>query len=137
MKFHTRVQGPRVTSDTHKDLILTNANVITLDPVRPEGCWVIIRGRKILCIGEDQDWKSFKDKETNIIDCRGRTVLPGFIDAHLHLVSYAESLVTIDLRPGKTIRSIADIQASIREYARDTPPGSWIRGKGYNEFYLA
>jgi len=49
-----------------------------------------------------------------LVDCEGRTILPGFIDAHCHLRAFAESLVTLDLRPTDGLSSIADIKAAIR-----------------------
>lgn len=63
--------------------------------------------------------------------------MPGFIDAHLHLLSFAESLITLNIRPGNGVRSVSDIQSSIHEYSKDTPPNNWIRGKGYDEFHLS
>ena len=71
------------------------------------------------------------------IDCKGKTVLPGFIDAHLHLHALAESHVTLNLEPHHNVQSISDIQTKIRNYSQKLPPGTWIRGRGYNEFYLA
>ena len=49
-----------------------------------------------------------------MIDCQGKTVVPGFIDAHCHLFSFAESLVTLNLDPRNKIHSISDIQTKIR-----------------------
>ena len=72
-----------------------------------------------------------------VIDCAGKTLVPGFIDAHCHIYSYAESLVSLDLASRERIHSIADIQDRIRDFCKSQPPGSWVRGKGYNEFYLA
>lgn len=63
--------------------------------------------------------------------------MPGFIDAHCHLHALAESHVTLNLEPGHNVRSISDIQTKIRDYSRKLPSGTWIRGRGYNEFYLA
>ncbi len=71
--------------------ILINANIITLDPISPQAAWVAIENDKIAATGYGKDWKNFKNKNSGIIDCSGKTVLPGFIDAHLHLVSYAKS----------------------------------------------
>jgi predicted amidohydrolase YtcJ len=71
------------------------------------------------------------------IDCRGRTVLPGFIDAHCHLRATAESLVNLDLSPPKNSRSISDVISEIRSFARKHKPGTWLRVRGYNEFHLA
>jgi len=74
---------------------------------------------------------------TQIIDCAGKTLIPGFIDAHCHIHAYAESLVSLNLAPRERIHSIADIQDRIRDFCKSRPPGLWVRGKGYNEFYLA
>ena len=71
-----------------------------------------------------------------IIDCRGGAVLPGFVDAHLHFFSYADTLLSLDLRSRTGIRSIDHIQAALKREAEVAPQGEWIKGKGYNEFYL-
>jgi len=122
---------------SHQDLILINANIITLDPFSPQATWVAIKNDKIITTGHGKDWKNFKYKNTSIIDCSGKTVIPGFIDAHLHLVSYAKSLVTSDLSPGKNVHSISDIQSIIKNCSQNRPAGQWIFGRGYNDFYLA
>jgi predicted amidohydrolase YtcJ len=122
---------------SHQDLILINANIITLDPFSPQASWVAIKNDKIVTTGHGKDWKNFKHKNTSIIDCSGKTVLPGLIDSHFHLVSYAKSFVTSDLSPGKNVHSISDIQSIIKNCSRNRPSGQWIFGRGYNEFYLA
>lgn len=118
------------------DLILKNGNVLTLDPVQPKADAVIIRGNRILRVGSEKGLP-LNSSCAKVIDCGGKTVLPGFIDPHCHLFGLAESLVTLNLEPWTGIRSIVDIQAKIREASQTTPPGDWIRGRGYNEFYLS
>jgi predicted amidohydrolase YtcJ len=120
-----------------KNLILTNTNIITLDPLSPHASWVAIQNDEIVTTGYGKDWKNLRDKNTGIIDCSGKTVIPGLIDAHFHLVSYAKSFVTPDLSPGKNVHSISDIQSIIRSYSWNRPSGQWIFGRGYNEFYLS
>ena len=119
-----------------QNLILINANIITSDPLSSPASWIAIENDKIQVIGYGKDWKNLKGKNTGVIDCGGKTVIPGLIDAHLHLVSYAKSLVTPDLSPGKNVRSISDIQSIIKRYSSKRPSGQWIFGSGYNEFYL-
>ena len=75
-------------------------------------------------------------RDTQVIDCRGRTVLPGFIDAHCHVQAYAEKLMSVDLSPRAGVESIGELQERIRECAGKVEPGTWIRGKGYSEFSL-
>jgi len=168
------------------DLVLINANVLTMDPARPVASLVAVKGDRIATVsgcdpmgpphgprdpwtpiigirgirghplftGDSGDlWTSItgirgihgirghplstEDSWTPIIDCEGRTLLPGFIDAHCHVLGYAESLVSLNLSPREGIRSIPDIQDRIRDFCRDLPAGTWVRGKSYNEFYLA
>jgi predicted amidohydrolase YtcJ len=120
-----------------KNLILINANIITLDPLSPHASWVAIENDKIVTTGHGKDWKNLKDENTSVIDCRGKKVLPGLIDAHLHFVSYAKSLAMPDLSLDKNVHSISDIQAIIKRYSCNQPSGQWIFGRGYNEFYLS
>ena len=119
-----------------KNLILINANIITLDPLSPNASWVAIENDKIVATGYEKAWTNLKSKNTGVIDCSGKTVIPGLIDTHLHIVSYAKSLVTPDLSPDKNVRSISDIQSIIKRYSSKRPSGQWIFGRGYNEFYL-
>ena len=118
------------------DLILYNANVLTLDSNYPRAQFVAIRDSKILAVGENEDLKEFRGSKTRVVDCHGRTILPGFNDAHCHFVALAKSMVNLNLGPVK-VHSIRDIQKGIGELAQNLPPGSWIRAGGYNEFYLA
>jgi predicted amidohydrolase YtcJ len=118
------------------DLILFNANVITMDSTSPQAELVATQDRKVLAVAGNESIVELKKRNTKVIDCMGKTVLPGFIDVHFHLVAFAESLVTVNLKPQNNVRSISDIQAKIRELSQELPPGTWIRGRGYNEFYL-
>jgi predicted amidohydrolase YtcJ len=118
------------------DLVLHRANVITLDESNPAATAVAIKGKGIAAVGADPEVLSQKGPETEVIDCQGRTVVPGFNDAHCHPIALAASLIAVDCGPG-AVRSIADIQQAIRQRASQTPGGSWIRANGYNEFYLA
>jgi predicted amidohydrolase YtcJ len=117
------------------DLILKNANVITMDPDCPSAELVAIKGNKILAVGGKELWH-LKEAKTKIIDCQGKTLVPGFNDAHCHLFSLIRGLRSLDLSP-LSVSSIDKIKAIVRRKAQDLPRGSWISGSGYNEFYLA
>ena len=118
------------------DLIFKNANVITIDPKQPEADFVAFKGDKIIFIGWKKQLNDFTGPGTKIIDCAGKTLLPGFNDAHCHIFSFLKKLTSIDLSPPK-IKSINDIKAVIKAKADITTPGKWISGTDYNEFYLA
>jgi predicted amidohydrolase YtcJ len=117
------------------DLILLEANVITLDGARPRAGAVAVGGSRILAVGGGDDLAPVRGPKTQVIDCRGRTVLPGFNDAHCHPLALAAGLISVDCGPS-AVRSIADIEARIAQQAARVPPGTWIRAGGYNEFYL-
>ncbi|MFC2013513.1 amidohydrolase [Chloroflexota bacterium] len=118
------------------DLIFTNANVITLDPRQPAAGLVAIKGDKIWLVGDNKELESARGAKTKVIDCQGKTVLPGFDDAHCHIFSFVRKLLGIDVSPS-SVSSIVDIKAAIRHRAENTASGGWITGTGYNEFYLA
>lgn len=118
------------------DLILLNANVITMDPSLPEARSIVIRdGRIAELIPYVPDPPGLTGG--SFIDLAGRTVLPGFIDAHCHVRALAERLVSLDLSPAAGLDSIGAIKEKVRKSCEGRAPGTWVRGRGYNEFYLA
>ncbi len=119
----------------YSNIILKNANVITMDAGRPSAELVAITDDKITMVAGNAAIDTISDVGTKIIDCAGRTVVPGFNDAHLHFFSLVRKLLSIDLSP-PAVRSIADIKDAVRRKAAGTPPGTWISGTDYNEFYL-
>ncbi|MDD5190766.1 MAG: amidohydrolase [Dehalococcoidales bacterium] len=118
------------------DLILRNANVITVDTRQPAAQTVAVKDGKILFAGYSDDLSLFQGKGTRVIDCTGKTVMPGFIDAHCHIFSNIRKLLSVDLS-GPEIKSINDIKQAIRKQAAKTPPEEWINATDYNDFTLA
>jgi len=119
------------------DLIIFNADIITMDANRPDACAVFVKEGKISAIGDTKSVMGFKQSHTHMLDLKGKTLCPGFIDAHMHFRAIAESLIDMDLGPKTGIQSIDDIQAIIHQRVLKSPAGEWIRGVGYNEVYLA
>ncbi len=117
------------------DLALRNANVITLDDRLPRASAVAVRGGVIAWVGRDEDMARSSWRAERVVDCEGRTLVPGFIDAHMHLLAYAASLRDVDCGPD-AVRSIGDIRHAISERASHTPDGSWIVGRGYDDSAL-
>ncbi|MDD4859093.1 MAG: amidohydrolase [Dehalococcoidales bacterium] len=118
------------------DLVLNNASVITIEKRQPSARFVAVKGDRILLAGDGKVPEELIGTGTKIIDCGGKTVVPGFIDAHCHLFSFIRKLLSLDLSP-PGVRSIADIKEIVRRKAQNTPPGAWITGTDYNDFYLA
>ncbi len=109
------------------DLVVINANIHTVDPERPRAQALAVAGEVIVAVGSNEDVRNLAGAETQVIDAGGRLVVPGFNDAHVHLVMGAEELVGVDLRPS---RDEGDMAARIARYAATLPAGEWITG-GY------
>ena len=117
------------------DIILKNAVVITMDNFHPVADLIAVIGDRISAVGDSGDIEPSIGAGTKILDCQGKTLVPGFNDAHLHLFSLVRRMIDIDLTPS-AVRSIADIKEAVRREAAVTSPGTWLSGSGYNEFYL-
>jgi predicted amidohydrolase YtcJ len=107
-----------------------------MEPSSPQAEAVAVAGDRLLAVGSGAGVARQRGPETRLVDGRGLTLLPGFIDAHCHLLSYAASLLSIDCRPS-AVRSIGDIQAALAAAAARTPQGRWLRAVGYDETDLA
>ena len=122
-------------SSSTPDLVLYNANVITLDASLPRASWVAVSRGTIAGVGIGKPPRDLMGRATRAIDCQGGTLVPGFHDAHCHVLATAASMLAVDCSPA-AVSSIEEIKVRIRERAADAPPDGWIRGVGYNEFYL-
>ena len=117
------------------DLIFHNVRALTNDRRRPLATLVAVRDDRIAYVGESADVARLRQPGTRVINGEGQALVPGFIDAHMHLFAYAAHLLSVDCSP-TAVRSISELQAAIRRRAAETPPGQWVRAVGYNEFYL-
>lgn len=118
------------------DLILRNANVLTLDRRRPSASLVAARSSRIAFVGGEEVFGDWQGAGTRVIDCGGKTVVPGFNDAHCHIFSLLRKLLSIDLGV-PWVKSIDDIKGIIKRRAEKTSPGEWIQATDYNDFTLA
>jgi hypothetical protein len=125
-----------VTDISQTNLILINGKVLTMDPFLSVAKWVALSGGIIRAVGKGNNLERPPFDRFHTIDCEGRTILPGLIDAHLHLKAFVESLLTLDLKPSNGFRSLSDIEAAIKLVREKTSAGCWIRGSGYDEFCL-
>ena len=120
---------------TVADLILKNARVITMDAGLPAAEMVAVKGARILLAGDNKDLDSVSGANTRVIDCAGKTIVPGFNDAHCHIFSFLRQLLSLDISPS-AVKSIEDIKAAIYQKIQETRRGNWIIAGGYNDFYL-
>ncbi len=120
----------RAAQHTEPDVVLYNANILTIDAIHPRAQAVAIAGGRFLAVGSNEDVRNLAKAGTQQVDVGGKTVVPGFIDAHTH-PCYAgiRHLRWVDC----DLRSIAEIQNAIRARAAKTPPGDWVIGFKYDD----
>jgi predicted amidohydrolase YtcJ len=112
------------------DLVLYNGHIITIDATQPKAEALAIAGDRFLAVGSNVDIRALARRGTTRVDLAGRTVVPGFIDAHSHPSGAGRlHLWYVDC----DLRSISAIQAAIRERAARTPPGGWVLGFKYDD----
>ncbi|MDB6084560.1 MAG: hypothetical protein JWN43_2441, partial [Gammaproteobacteria bacterium] len=111
------------------DMLLFNGKVLTVDKSFSVKSAVVIKDGKILAVGGRELAAQYKAAER--IDLNGRTLMPGFIDAHLHLFGLSHR----QIEPDKA-RSITDLKDMITAKARILGPGEWITGYGWDEAQL-
>jgi predicted amidohydrolase YtcJ len=107
-------------------LLIHNANVLTMDDANPRARAVAVREGRVRLAGDTEAARAAAGPGAVEVDAGGRTVLPGFIDPHNHLLSTAESLAAVDAGYPR-VGSAADLVAVIGAEAERTPPGQWIR----------
>lgn len=112
------------------DLLLVNGKVVTVDKSFSISSAVAVKDGKIAAVGGPEIARTWQAPRT--IDLKGRTLMPGFIDDHLHLISLSPRSV----EPAKA-RSIADLQAMVAAKAKALGPGEWVIGSGWDEALLA
>jgi len=111
-------------------MILHNANVLTMDAANPRAQAIAIADGRFLAVGSKEEIFSLATSGANKIDLGGKTVVPGFIDAHSHPCSAGLAhLRQVDC----DLRSISEIQGAIRQRASQTPPGNWVLGFKYDD----
>ncbi len=112
------------------NFLLTNANVYTVNPAQPRVTAIAIANDRIVAVGNDDDIKAIALPDARAINMNGAFVLPGLIDAHVHLemTGLAMQRVNVDEVP-----SIDEAVRRTRERAATTPKGEWIQGWGWQQ----
>lgn len=107
------------------DLVVTNAKVITLDVQRPQASAFAVRAGRFVAVGAEKDVAPYQGPTTRAIDARGRRIIPGLNDSHIHVVRQAR-FYNLELR-WDGVDSLERGLAMVREQAKRTPEGQWVR----------
>ena len=112
------------------DTVIRRANVITIDPALPRATAIAIAHGRIIGVGSDSDLETLIGPDTTVLDLPGKTVLPGFIDAHIHVLSSGTRHV---MAADCALPTISDIQSALRERVAATPAGQWVQGFKFDD----
>ncbi|HJU74994.1 MAG TPA: amidohydrolase family protein [Gemmatimonadaceae bacterium] len=112
------------------DLIVTNARIYTVDANRPFVEAMVVAGGKVVFTGPARAALTYRGTTTRILDAQGQTVIPGMIDAHVHLLGLGTALRTVDL-VGTT--SYDQVIQRVAARAAQLAPGTWITGRGWDQ----
>jgi predicted amidohydrolase YtcJ len=107
------------------DLVILHGHVWTVDHDHPQAEAIAIHGSHILAVGSDAEIAKWIGPTTKKIDAQGKTVLPGFIDAHVHFSSGGGEISGVQLRDATTPKEFA---RRIAEHAKKLPSGEWMLG---------
>ncbi len=112
------------------ELIVTDARIYTVDDSRPVVEALAIRGGRVVFAGSAGEAMALRGAATRVLDLDGRTVIPGMVDAHAHLLGLGEMLRNVDL---VGTRSYDEVVARTATRARTLPAGTWVLGRGWDQ----
>jgi predicted amidohydrolase YtcJ len=121
------IVGAQREDDGPVDLIVVNGQVYTGEQTELAEA-VAVRGNKVVRVGSNSEIRRLRRAQTTVIDAEGGAVLPGFNDAHAHLISGGLSLDQVNLADATTVEEIRD---TIRAWAEAHPERPWITGRGW------
>lgn len=114
------------------DVVFMNGEVITVDERNTVVEAVAVKANRIVVVGSNEEVKELIDPHTKVFDLQGKTLLPGIIDSHLHLILYGVNQLAVSCK-AEHIHSVEDVLNDLRNKALETPKGEWIRAWGFNE----
>lgn len=117
------------------DHLFVGGEVVTVNPSDDVVEAVAVGEGRILAAGTTQEVMRLRGPETRVVDLRGRSLLPGFIDSHLHMLMYGANKLGVDCKNG--VGSVGEILEKLTRRAKETPEDEWVRGWGYNDGKLA
>lgn len=121
----------------YADMVIINGKVVTVDKYFSFKKAIAVKDGWIINVGENADIKPYIGPDTQVVDLKGKMILPGAHDAHMHGIWYGVSKppIALDLSY-PNIESIADIKEKVAKKAKELPRGTWIKGVGFTVGHL-
>jgi predicted amidohydrolase YtcJ len=112
------------------DLIIRHARIWTVNPAAPEASAVAILNGRIVAVGSDGAVAGWRGADTRVVDAGGKRLIPGFNDAHVHILDGGAALESVQLNE---VTSNAEFVQRIAAFAAKSAHGDWIRGGEWDE----
>lgn len=130
--------SPTRAKEFHADLVVVNANVITVDQANTRAEAFAVKGDSFVAVGTNPQIKQLITEDTTVLDAQDKTITPGFIDAHLHprpVYPVSSRLGRVALSPA-SVKTMDELIESLRAKAKATPKGQWVFGSRYQDTKL-
>lgn len=114
------------------DIIFNNGEVVTVDKNNTIAEAVAVKGNHIMAVGANAEINKLVGPNTKVIDLKGTSLLPGFIDSHVHMMVHGANRLSVNCKEPH-FKSMADILDGLKEKASNTPEGQWVRAIGFDE----
>lgn len=112
------------------DKVFTNGIIYTVDEANPKVQAVAVKDGLILAVGTSEEIQAYVGESTEVIDLQGKTMTPGLIESHAHLMGIGYNKLEIDLMYVKTYDELIE---KVAEAAAKAKPGDWITGRGWHQ----
>jgi predicted amidohydrolase YtcJ len=112
------------------DTIYFGGTIYTVEEAQPTVEAVAVKGEKIIAVGSLVDVEKWQGEETKMIDLKGQTMMPGFIEGHGHIMGLGYNELNLDLL---SVTSYDEVIAKVQEAAAKAKPGQWILGRGWHQ----
>ena len=112
------------------EAIVKNANIMTMNTLKPRAQSLAIAHGRFIGVGSNEDVEGLIGPGTQVVDAFGKTVLPGFIDGHIHVLN---SGVRHVMAADCDVPTLKQVQAGLRERAEKTPAGGWVQGFKFDD----
>ena len=120
-----------MTNATGKaETVIKNANIMTMDTRQPRAEALAMNHGRFLGVGSNEDIEGLVGPGTKVLDLGGKTVLPGFIDAHIHVLN---SGIRHVMAADCDVPTLTQVQAGLRERVAKTPAGQWVQGFKFDD----
>ncbi|MFN5168976.1 MAG: amidohydrolase [Cyclobacteriaceae bacterium] len=112
------------------DTILTGGTIYTLNDANPTAEAVVVAGDSIVFVGTQKEAEAWRGPETKMVNLNGRTLTPGFIETHGHIMGLGYNELNLDLMD---VKSYEELVERVRQAVAKAQPGQWIVGRGWHQ----